>query len=109
MHPIWKFAIAGLANSACTVVSIFSGAAGVSFAQGFNTEAIAEYAEKVFNRIDLDHDGRLTRLEHHVTRGGGFMSDYQLLDLNADGVVTKDEYVNAVRKYHAPSGPRKLI
>jgi len=80
-----------------------------NWAQGFNTEAIAAYAAKIFDRIDLDHDGRLTRMEHHVTRGGGFMSDYGLLDLDQDGIVTKREYIEAVRKYHAPHGPQKLI
>lgn len=67
------------------------------------------YASRLFDRIDLDHDGRLTAIEHHVTRGGGYITDFRLLDLNGDGVVTKQEYIDAVRKYHSPAGPRKLI
>lgn len=81
----------------------------VSLAQEFNTEAMAAFASRLFDRIDLDHDGRLTEMEHHVTRGGGFMSDFKLLDLDGNGVVTKDEYIDAVRRYHPPGGPRKLI
>lgn len=81
---------------------------GGARAQGFDARTMEAFATGLFERMDLDDDGFLTSEEYAHTRGGGFPVDYALLDLNGDGVVTKSEYLIAVRKFH-PHTEQKAI
>lgn len=80
------------------LVLLVSGA----YAQGFDAKTMELFATELFDQMDLDHDGVLTVEEYTHTDGGGFPVDYELLDLNGDGVVAKSEYLLAVRKFHPP-------
>ncbi len=84
---------------------------GLVHAQGqrFDLEMMETFAARLFDQMDLDHDGILSKAEHLQTQGGGFMVDYALLDLNGDGSVTKAEYLLAVRRYHPPRHPAQPI
>ena len=75
---------------------------GGAQAQGFDTKTMESFASGLFEQMDLDDDGLLTSEEYAHTGGGGFPVDYDLLDLNEDGVVDKSEYLLAVRKFHPP-------
>jgi len=84
-------------------VTLISLLAAESNGQGFDTNSMESFAARLYDRIDLDHDGELTMEEYELTQGGGFPVDYQMLDLDSDGVVTKSEYLLAVRKFHPPA------
>ncbi len=86
-------------------LSVITGAG----AQGFDMRAMESFAARLFDEIDLNNDGSLSPEEYKETDGGGFPVEYRLLDLNADGIVTKSEYLLAVRKYHPPSEQRQPI
>jgi hypothetical protein len=77
-------------------------------AQGVDPKRMEAFAASLYERMDLDGDGRLTQEEYEHTRGGGFKVDYALLDLDRDGTVTKKEYLLAVRQYHQPHGARSI-
>ncbi len=81
---------------------------GGARAQGFDTKTMESFATGLFEQMDLDHDGFLTSDEYAHTGGGGFPVDYELLDLNQDGVVDKSEYLLAVRKFHPPSHQKAI-
>ena len=73
-----------------------------AWSQAFDGDAMSDFASGLFDRMDLDRDGTLSRAEHDATHGGGFMVDYELLDLDGSGTVSREEYLEAVRKYHPP-------
>lgn len=77
-------------------------------AQDVDPERMEAFAASLYERMDLDGDGRLTPQEYEHTRGGGFAVDYALLDLDQDGAVTKKEYLLAVRRYHVPHGAKPI-
>lgn len=77
-------------------------------AQGFDTKTMESFATGLFEQMDLDHDGLLTVEEYAHTEGGGFPVEYELLDLNGDGVVAKSEYLLAVRKFHPPTHQKAI-
>ena len=82
--------------------------AGTAPAQQVDPQRMEAFAADLFERMDLDGDGRLTIAEYEHTDGGGFKVDYGLLDLDADGAVTLREYLLAVRKYHVPHSARPI-
>jgi len=77
-------------------------------AQSVDPQRMEAFAASLYERMDMDGDGRLTREEYEHTRGGGFMVDYGLLDLDGDGSVTRSEYLLAVRKHHVPHGAKSI-
>jgi hypothetical protein len=77
-------------------------------AQGVDPRRMEAFAAALYERMDLDGDGRLTLDEYEHTQGGGFKVDYALLDLDRDGAVTKREYLLAVRQYHQPHGAKPI-
>jgi hypothetical protein len=77
-------------------------------AQGFDAKTMESFATGLFEQMDQDHDGLLTYAEYAHTEGGGFPVDYELLDLNGDGVVDKSEYLLAVRKFHPPAHQKAI-
>ena len=82
-------------------------AAGAA-AQDVDPARMEAFAASLYERMDLDGDGRLTPEEYEHTQGGGFKVDYALLDLDQDGAVTKKEYLLAVRRYHVPHGSKPI-
>ena len=77
-------------------------------AQEIDPERMEAFAAHLYERMDLDGDGRLTRAEYDATGGGGFPVDYDLLDLDGNGAVSKSEYLLAVRRYHLPRSSQPI-
>jgi Ca2+-binding EF-hand superfamily protein len=77
-------------------------------AQEVGPERMEAFAAALFQRMDLDGDGRLTPAEYEHTQGGGFKVDFGLLDQDGDGSITRGEYLLAVRRYHVPHSARPI-
>ncbi|MDX1605665.1 MAG: hypothetical protein R3202_05690 [Candidatus Competibacterales bacterium] len=82
--------------------------APLAAAQDFDPQAMEDLANRLFEYMDQDADGEVTEAEYTATDGGGFQVRFDLIDLDGNGAVTRDEYLQAVRHYHQPGGGRMI-
>ncbi len=90
------------------LLAIVALGAGAASAQGVDPRRMEAFAASLFDGMDLDGNGVVSREEYEHTEGGGFKVDYGLLDLDGDGGVSKREYLLAVRKYHVPHSAKPI-
>ena len=83
----------------CLAVTAAAAAAPTLSAQSSAMEAMAT---RIFERMDLDADGRVTEGEYRRTRGS-YGAAFRTVDLDGNGSLTLEEYLRAIRRHHAPA------